>query len=129
MIDYLNNMRIDNPNRLEGISQVVRDLKDMAGELNTPIALVCQLNRDNKMRRDKRPILEDLRETGEIEQQADLVAMLYREEYYDPNSVERGIAEVLIRKQRQGPTGTIRLLFESACTRFRNLSKLGMKTD
>jgi hypothetical protein len=121
MVDYLSNMKVYGNNRTEAISQAVRDLKDMAGIINAPVNLVSQLNRDLKGRTNKRPTMEDLRETGEIEQQADSIAMVYRDEYYHPDTIDRGIGEVIYVKQRQGQCGTVKLMFEPEYTRFRDL--------
>lgn len=99
-----------------------RTLKVMAGELDTSIWSVSQLSRQLETRKDKHPQLHDLRESGSLEQDADIVIMLYRDEYYDPNSVDRGIAELNLAKQRNGPTGTIKMGFEPQFTRFTNLN-------
>lgn len=123
LVDYLSNMAVPKTaNRVEGVSQVTRDLKDLAGILDVPMTLVSQLNRDVKNRTNKRPTMEDLRETGEIEQQADSIAMIYRDEYYNPDTIDRGIAEVIYVKQRQGECGTVKLLFEVEYTRFHDLA-------
>lgn len=122
LIDYLSNMEVPRTaSRTEGVSQVVRDLKDLAGILDVPINLISQLNRDVKTRSNKRPTMEDLRETGEIEQQADSIAMVYRDEYYHPDTLDRGIAEIIYVKQRQGETGTVKLLFDIEHTYFQDL--------
>jgi replicative DNA helicase len=122
MVDYLTNMADCRQNRYESVSQNVRDLKDMAGVLNVPVALVCQLNRAVEGRTNQRPIMSDLRETGEIEQQADSIGFVYRDEAVNPDTADRGIGELIYVKQRQGMTGTVKLLFEGQYARFRNMT-------
>lgn len=97
-------------------------LKILARKLNVPIVLLSQLSRGVETRKDKRPLMADLRESGSVEQDADLIMMVYREEYYNPETVDKGVAEVIIAKHRNGPTGTVKLLFEPQYTRFRNLA-------
>ncbi len=120
VVDYLGLMRGDGENRTQQIGAVSRGLKGLAIELDIPVIAVAQLNRSNEGRVDKRPMLSDLRESGDIEQDADIVLMVYRAEYYDSNSRAAGTAEVLIRKHRNGPTGMVRLAFISQHARFEN---------
>ncbi|HYX15642.1 MAG TPA: replicative DNA helicase [Nostoc sp.] len=124
VIDYLQLMVDSSSNRLtQMIGQVTRELKLLARECNVPIMLLSQLNRGVEDRTNKRPMLSDLRDSGRIEEDADIVLGLYRDEYYSPDSLDRGIAEVSILKNRQGATGTIKLLFEPHFTRFKNLKR------
>lgn len=123
VIDYLQLMEGSSPNnRVQELSQITRSLKGLARELNVPIIALSQLNRGVETRNDKRPLMSDLRESGALEQDSDLVIMLYRDEYYNPDTPDRGIAEVIITKHRHGATGTIKLLFDAQFTRFRNLN-------
>ncbi|MEL7316627.1 MAG: replicative DNA helicase, partial [Cyanobacteria bacterium J06559_3] len=123
LIDYLQLMEgSGSENRVQELSKITRSLKGLARELNVPIIALSQLSRGVESRTNKRPMMSDLRESGSIEQDADLVMMLYREEYYDPDTPDRGIAEVIITKHRNGPVGTVKLLFEPQFTRFRNLA-------
>jgi replicative DNA helicase len=125
LIDYLQliqtGLKIEN--RQQEISQISRSLKGLARELNVPVITVSQLSRAVEQRSVQRPRLSDLRESGAIEQDADVVIFLYREEYYKPKSSKKGIAEVIISKQRNGPTGTLELAFLKEYTRFENLAK------
>lgn len=122
VIDYLQLMEGSSPNnRVQELSQITRSLKGLARELNVPIVALSQLNRGVEARQDKRPLMSDLRESGALEQDSDLILMLYRDEYYNPDTPDRGIAEVIITKHRHGPTGTIKLLFDAQYTTFRNL--------
>ncbi|MEM9164422.1 MAG: replicative DNA helicase [Cyanobacteria bacterium P01_F01_bin.4] len=125
LIDYLQLMEGSSDNRVQELSKITRSLKGLARELNVPIISLSQLSRGVESRTNKRPMMSDLRESGSIEQDADLIMMLYREEYYDPDTPDRGIAEVIIAKHRNGPTGTVKLLFEPQFTRFRNLARPG----
>ena len=108
--------------RVEEISDISRALKTLAWELDTPIVACSQLSREVEKRPDKRPLLSDLRESGAIEQDADLVAFLYREDYYDEGADDQGTADLIIKKQRNGPTGTVRLEFYKSEMRFANMS-------
>ena len=97
-------------------------MKQLARELQVPVVALSQLNRGVEGRTNKRPMLSDLRESGSIEQDADLVLMIYRDEYYNPETQDKGLAEVIVTKHRNGPVGAVKLLFESRYTRFRNLA-------
>lgn len=123
LIDYLQLMEGTGDNRVQELSKITRSLKGLARELNVPIIALSQLSRGVEARTIKRPLMSDLRESGSIEQDADLVIMLYRDSYYNPDSPDRDIAEVIIAKHRNGPTGTVKLLFNSNLTKFVNLAK------
>ncbi len=125
LIDYLQLMEGGSDNRVQELSKITRSLKGLARELNAPIIALSQLSRGVESRTNKRPMMSDLRESGSIEQDADLIMMLYREEYYEPDTPDRGIAEVIVTKHRTGPTGTDKLLFAPQFTRFRNLASPG----
>jgi replicative DNA helicase len=123
MIDYLQLMEgSGSDNRVQELSKVTRSLKGLARELQVPIIALSQLSRGVESRTNKRPMMSDLRESGSIEQDADVVMMLYRDEYYNPDTPDRGIAEVIITKHRNGPVGTVKLLFDPQYTLFRNLA-------
>ncbi|MCX5929847.1 replicative DNA helicase [Synechococcus sp. UW140] len=123
VIDYLQLMEgSGSENRVQEISRITRGLKGMARELNVPVIALSQLSRGVEARTNKRPMLSDLRESGSIEQDADIVMMIYRDEYYNPDTPDRGITEIIITKHRNGPVGTAKLLFEPQFTRFRNLA-------
>lgn len=123
IIDYLQLMHIPELNeyRASEISEISRSLKVLAKELNVPIIALSQLNRSLEQRTDKRPIMSDLRESGAIEQDADLIIFIYRDEIYNKNTKNKGIAEVIIAKQRNGPIGTINLKFLGHYSKFENL--------
>lgn len=125
IVDYLQLMKGPQKieNRQQEISEISRSLKALARELNVPLIAISQLSRAVEQRSDRRPQLSDLRESGAIEQDADVVVLLLREEYYNETEENKGIAEVNIAKQRNGPVGTIRLAFISEYARFENLAK------
>ena len=124
-VDYLQLMSGSNraESRQVEISEISRGLKILARELETPVVAMSQLSRNLEQRSDKRPMLADLRESGAIEQDADVVMFLYRDEMYDPESQDVGTAEVIIAKHRNGPTGTVRLAFLSHFTKFANMAR------
>ena len=123
IIDYLQLMSGNgrSESRQQEISEISRSLKALARELNVPIIALSQLSRAVEQRPDKRPMLSDLRESGAIEQDADMVMFIYRDDYYHADSDEAGISEIIIAKQRSGPTGTVKLAWLSQYTKFANL--------
>ncbi|KXG74140.1 Replicative DNA helicase [Fervidicola ferrireducens] len=125
VIDYLQLIagRGQSENRQQEISEISRSLKALARELNVPVLALSQLSRAPDVRSDHRPVLSDLRESGSQEQDSDLVAFLYREDYYNPNTDRKNIAEVIIAKQRNGPTGKVELLWLSQYTKFVSIEK------
>ena len=125
VIDYLQLMTVGGrtESRQIEISAISRGLKAIAKEMNCPVLSLAQLSRAPELRQNKRPILSDLRESGAIEQDADVVMMLYRDDYYNEDSEKPNTAEVIIEKHRNGPTGTVDLFFHKELTRFSNLSK------
>ncbi len=124
VVDYIQLMEAETSadSRQIEVSKISRGLKILAREMNCPVIALAQVNRACVSRPDKRPLLADLRESGSIEQDCDVAAFIYRDELYDENSMDRGIAEVIVRKQRGGPTGTVRLAFRGQYTRFDNLA-------
>ena len=128
IIDYLQLMqgrgRGGSDNRQQEISEISRSLKAVARELNVPVIALSQLSRSVESRQIKRPMLSDLRESGSLEQDADIVMFLYREDYYDPETTNKNITEVIVAKHRNGPVDTIRMFFTKQFTRFNDLSKM-----
>lgn len=127
IVDYLQlmqNSKLKNENRVQELSQITRSLKMIAREFNIPVIALSQLSRNVESRMDKKPILSDLRESGSIEQDADLVLMLYRNQYYHPNPLDQAsiqTTEIIIAKQRNGPVGTVKLNFDEKKTKFLNI--------
>jgi replicative DNA helicase len=126
ILDYLQLMRgsTNSESRQQEISEISRSLKALARELNVPLVAISQLSRAVESRTDHRPQLSDLRESGAIEQDADLVALILREEYYNPSPDNQGIAEIIVAKQRNGPVGSLKLTFIKEYTRFENTARL-----
>jgi len=124
IIDYLQLMKVKGriESREREIAEISMSLKALAKELNIPVIALSQLNRSLEARTDKRPVLSDLRESGAIEQDADMIMMLYRDEVYHPDTEMPGIAEIILAKHRNGPTGVIKLAFLNEYTRFENLA-------
>ena len=125
VVDYLQLMtgRSNAENRQVEVSEISRGLKILARELECPVLALSQLSRQLEMRADKRPMLADLRESGSIEQDADVVMFIYRDDVYNPDSPDRGTAEILVSKHRNGPTGMVRLAFLDHYTKFANMAR------
>lgn len=128
VVDYLQLMKapgFKTDNRTAEISEISRSLKALAKELNTPVIALSQLNRSLEQRQDKRPVMSDLRESGAIEQDADLICFIYRDEVYHPNSPDAGNAEIIIAKHRNGPIGMVKVAFHGRYTKFEDLAFSG----
>ena len=126
VVDYLQLMigqRTRAENRQQEIAEISRGLKVLARDLDIPVLAVAQLSRAVEQRHDKRPLLSDLRDSGSIEQDADMVMFLYRDEYYTPDSDDKGIAEIIIGKHRNGPTGKVQLAWLEQYTKFASLAR------
>ena len=126
MIDYLQLMSgsgKSGDNRQQEISEISRSLKALAREIDCPVIALSQLSRACETRNDHRPMLSDLRESGAIEQDADVVMFIYRDDYYNKDSDEKNVSEIIIAKQRNGPTGTVKLAWLPEYTKFANLAK------
>jgi len=127
IVDYLQLMQAttSGENRATEISEISRAMKSLAKELKVPVMALSQLNRSLEQRPNKRPQMSDLRESGALEQDADVILFIYRDEVYNPETQEKGVAEIIVAKQRNGPTGFVRLAFLGEFTRFENLATSG----
>jgi replicative DNA helicase len=122
VVDYLQLMSGDrrNDNRVQEVSLISRNLKTLARELNVPVLAAAQLSRAVEQRTDKRPVLSDLRESGSLEQDADIVMFIYRPDQSDPETIKQNVAEIMVSKHRNGPTGNIELVFRNELAKFEN---------
>ena len=127
IVDYLQLMQGSSKrasdNRQQEMSDISRSLKGLARELNVPVIALSQLSRSVEQRTSKRPMLSDLRESGALEQDADIVCFIYRDDYYNPDTEQKNVAELIVAKHRNGPVGTVQLFFRKDITRFYDLSK------
>ena len=128
IVDYLQLMSTGNMsyagNRVQEISEISRNVKQIARELRVPVIALSQLSRAVEARPDKQPQLSDLRESGSIEQDADVVLMMYREDYYNEDCDRQGVTDIFVRKHRNGPTGRVELLFKKEQMRFYDIDKV-----
>ena len=125
VIDYLQLVqgRARTENRQQEIAEITRSLKALARELRVPVIALAQLSRAVETAADRRPLLSHLKESGEIETAADVVAFIYREDYYNKDTQKKNVAEIIVSKQRNGPTGTVELMWRKEFTRFENLER------
>ena len=122
VVDYIQLARGEGQNREQEVSSVSRGLKAIAKEFRCPVIALSQLSRKVEDRPNKRPMMSDLRDSGAIEQDADVILMMYRDEYYNPDTPDKGIAEIIIGKQRMGETGIVPVVFQGEFSRFKSLS-------
>ena len=122
LVDYLQLMGGDtrNENRVQEVSYISRNLKVLARELNVPVLAAAQLSRSVEQLPDKRPVLSDLRESGSLEQDADIVMFIYRPDQYEKDTVKQNVAEIMVAKHRNGPVGSVELVFRNALAKFEN---------
>ncbi|MBN1891127.1 MAG: replicative DNA helicase, partial [Thermoflexales bacterium] len=131
VVDYLQLMDVDGSKRYENrnaeVSYQSKAIKNLARELNVPVLIASQMSRAVEQRADKRPILSDLRDSGSIEQDADVVMFVYREDLYNPDTERKNVAEIIVAKHRKGPTGSVELYFRSHLTQFVNAARREIK--